>query len=232
MTSVSSPCSQRGSVFLYILIGVFLFAALSYAVATSMRGNSGVSNERNKLIASEIIAAGNRFTEAVTRLRLKGVSKNAISFENNVFAPVYTNPNCTTGRCKVFDTEGGGLSWEVAPPGSTQAPWFFSGTAAVDGVGTSDAELGAFLPVLSADVCREINVLLGVTAPGQAIPYMPANLSSLDFFTGTYGAQLMTQAALTGRKSGCLQVGSVTGTALGGATVVDGYHFFQVLIAN
>jgi hypothetical protein len=231
---LSSPAHTRsssecGSVFIYIMIGVFLFAALSYAVATSMRGNTGVSSERQKLAAAEIIATGNRFTEAVTRLRLKGVEKRAISFENNIDL-AYTNPNCTTDECRVFANAGGGLSWETPPPNITAAPWFFSGGIAVDGIGSAAGDLAIYLPVIPADVCSQINELLGNTNRGEAVPVVAANINGLDQFVGTYANALMSTPRLVGKKAGCAQVNSITGSLVG--TVNNAYHYYHILVAN
>lgn len=231
MTSIAHTSNQRGSVFFYILLGVALFAALSYAVATSLRGNSGVSSERNKLAASEIIATGNLFAEAVTRIRLRGYRKEAISFENDIY-PVYGNGMCPDDRCKVFHSDGGGLSWENPPPNITEIPWVFSGTIAVQDVGSSDGDLAAFLSMIPADVCKEINVMLGIMSPTETVPYIPGTINAVSFFTGSYGSSLMTQARLNGRKSGCTQLQAITGTVFGGGTLNDGYYYYQVLVAN
>lgn len=231
MIPASTQPSQRGSVFVYILIGVFLFAALGYAISDSMRGNSGVTTERTKLAASEIIATGNLFAEAVTRLRLKGVAKNAISFDNVVY-PVYFNSNCTNNQCLVFHPDGGGLSWETAPQNITEIPWVFSGTISVQDVGTPAGDLAAYLSMIPADVCKEINVLLGIMSPAETVPYISGTISAVAFFTGTYGSSLLAQPRLNGKKSGCTQLQAITGSVFGGGTLNEGYYYYQVLVAN
>jgi hypothetical protein len=74
MRRIYSP-SQRGSGLLMILMIVVLFAALSYAISRQATGTKGLSEERYKLVASEVIDAGTRFADTVSRLRLKGSVK-------------------------------------------------------------------------------------------------------------------------------------------------------------
>ncbi len=224
---MSSAVSQRGSVFFYILIGIVLFALLGYAIANSLRGNSNISNERVKLTASEVVDTGNRLAEAAARLRLRGVARDEVSLENDIDTN-YTNPNCLTDNCKIFSSAGGGLSWETPPPGLTIAPWFFTGDFAIDGNGSSRGDLIAFLPVIPLEVCQEINDLLGL---GEPVPFI-AGAYTADWFEGTYIDANITHPRLIGKRAGCVQLGSVTGSALGGATVPNAYHYYHVLLVN
>lgn len=220
--------SQRGSVFIYILIGVFLFAALTYAIANSIRGNSSVSGDRSSLSATEIIDTGNKLAEAVTRLRLHDVRKNSISLQNDIDTN-YTNPNCSIDSCKVFANGGGGLTWQLPPPNVTLAPWFYTADFALENIGTvNGGDLIAFLPNISLEICTKINTALGIPSPVPSI----AGTYAPDYFFGTYGSTTIGHPALSGKTAGCVQLGTITGTALGGATIINGYHFYQVLVAN
>ena len=97
---------QRGNIFFYILLAVVLIAALSLAIASSMRGNSGISNERINLVASEVIESGSRLAETVARLRLRGIASTAISFENSTVTG-YANAACTTDPWRARPPEHG-----------------------------------------------------------------------------------------------------------------------------
>ena len=57
--------SEHGNALFYILIAIALIAALTFAIASSLRGNAGISTERTGIIAADIIATGNRVAEAV-----------------------------------------------------------------------------------------------------------------------------------------------------------------------
>lgn len=108
--------NQRGTVFFYILIGVALFAALSYAVSQSIRlsnDSSGLAigdSEKNTATIIDI----QQFLEAVTLkvyeiTNINGVSESLLDFKNDVYKrannstnPDNTNSNCTESKCRVF----------------------------------------------------------------------------------------------------------------------------------
>ena len=235
----SHPLTERhgehGSIIFYILIAVVVFAALTYAVATSLRGNgNSLSSEQTSLDASDIIASGNRLVEAVTRLRLRDVPKESISFENSTVTG-YANAACTTGTCKVFDGAGGGLTWETAPLGSqtTAHGWVFTATRAVNQVGTTEAELIALLPNLTLDVCNGINDLLSAN-PGSKIPPLMASINLVTRFTGNFPAisSTFTHATVNTKKAMCIQFPSAAGPAFTGTPLTNVYIYYQVLIAR
>lgn len=226
--------SERGSVFLYILIGVVLLAALSYAIASSLRGNSsGVSQQQSQMLASDIIATGNRLTEAVTRMRLRDTAKTALSFENDMVIG-YVNALCTTNSCKVFSPEGGGLTWEEAPVGSQISAynWGYTGDISITDVGSASAELIAVLPYLTLETCQQINQLLSITAAGAAPPAI-LTLTAVSRFTGVYDSapRVVSLAALRGKTAACIKPVSTSGTIfLGLPTNV--YIYYQVLMSQ
>lgn len=227
---MSLRANQSGNIFFYILLAVVLVAALSFAIASSLRGNSGVSNERLKLIAGEVISTGTRLSEAVTRLRLRNIPPTSLSFENQ-FVSGYTNPACNSDTCKIFSS-GGGLAWETAPPSSqvSAAEWAYTANLNVINMGTTAPDLIAVLPRISLEVCQNINSLLGITALNDP----PPSLISLqaDKFTGTVPAAYTHQiggSILTGKPAGCFRMTMGTGTALSG-NPTPSYYFYQVLL--
>lgn len=221
---------ERGSGFLMILTAIVLFAALSYAISRQSGGTKGLSEERQKLGASEIIDAGTRFADTVSRLRLKGISSTGISFENTVVSG-YTNGGCSSDSCKVFAFDGGGLDWEMPVAGVNGGEdWGFSGSVSLTDAGTSDPDLLAVFPDISLDVCSRLNVLLGLHDAVTSPPLIPA--ATFDKFTGTYSALSTINAPLiNGKKSGCLQITTGDGTAIAGAPLTGKYYFIQVLQA-
>ena len=94
-----------------ILIAVALFAALSYALSQQRDGTKGLSTEKVRLLASDVIDMGNGLADANARLRLRRIADTAISFENSTVIG-YINPNCTDDSCKIFAFDGGGRDWE------------------------------------------------------------------------------------------------------------------------
>lgn len=226
---------QRGNIFFYILLAVVLIAALSLAIASSMRGNSGISNERINLVASEVIESGSRLAETVARLRLRGIASTAISFENSTVTG-YANAACTTDPCKIFEATGGGLSWEESPPSSgNNQPWGYTADMNITQVGTTESDLIAILPEMTLEACQSLNAHLDIAAP-TAVPPVQATLNSINKFTGTFAVTpvTLTPTILSGRKSGCFQATAASGTALSssGGPLASKYYYYQVLIAR
>lgn len=226
---------ERGSIIFYILIAVVVFAALTYAVATSLRGNgTSLNSQQTSLAASDIIATGNRLVEAVTRLRLRDIPKDFISFENSTVTG-YTNGACASGTCKVFDGAGGGLTWETAPSGSqtTAHAWGFTATRAINQVGTSDPELIALLPNLTLDVCNAINDLLSAN-PGSKTPPLMASINATTKFTGNYPMiySTLTHATVNTKKAMCIQFPSAAGPLFTGTPLTNVYIYYQVLLVR
>lgn len=222
---------QSGSTLFFILIAAALFAALTYAITRSSDSGKNLSVEKNRLLASEILDTGNRFADAVSRLRLKGVADTNISFENGA---TYANAGCATDMCKVFSFNGAGLEWEDAPANvNTGQAWGFSGDIAIDEIGTAAADLIAFLPGLTGEMCHRINVLTGIEAE-SASPPLFAGGTLANKFAGAYNGTPVTvnPASIKGKKSGCLQFNSISGTAVTGSPLSQTYVFYQVLIAR
>lgn len=224
--------SQRGSAFFYILLAVVLLAALAFAIASSLRGNSSFSSENTKVLASDVIASGTRMKEAVDRLKLRGVAENALSFENS-FVAGYANATCTTNACKIFNSEGGGLGDETPTSGILTGSynWGFTGNVSIMNVGTNAKELIAFLPGISAEVCGQINKL--TRTDGATVTPSLATWNSVDKYTGSYNfGPTVAVADFVGVKSGCGLTIGLNGTAVTGSPLANVYTYYVVLIAN
>ncbi len=244
---------ERGSVMLWIMVAVGLFASLSFVVSENMRGGSPelLSREVAKTHANEIIQFSSSVRRAIQTLRIDGVSDSEISFENSVVNG-YTNPGCTGESCKVFSGAGGGISyvrpsedWLITDHSSKDhyRTWLFSGSTCIanvgsgdescDVAGTSDEELVIFLPYINKIICEEINKKLGFNLPdGIALQEGTSawdNTAATAKFTGTYvnGNEIGDGATeYRNVRSGCFE-GSAGGTPPAGT-----YHFYKVLLAR
>lgn len=231
MTRSYTTHPQSGSTLFYVLIAVALFAALTYALSRSTDSGKNLSAEKSRLLASEVIDTGNRYGEAVSRLRLKGIADTTVSFEHGTD---YVNAACTTDSCRVFAFAGAGLEWEDPPSGvNAGQAWGFTGDLAIGNIGTSAADQMAILPGITRDMCHRINVLLGIEAE-SANPPVFAMAMTANQFAGTYNGTPVTinSAALLGEKSGCVNAMSVSGTAVTGSPMFQTFVFYQVLIAR
>ncbi len=221
------PSGQRGSTLFIILIAVALFAALSYAISRSSSSGKDLTQEKTHMLATEILDTGNRLAETVSVMRLHGTKDTELSFE---YDGNYVNAACLDETCKVFSFDGGGINWETPAPGANNGEdWAYTGDIAISSIGTDAADLVAILPGLSVGACHRINVVLGLEAESAAPPVMSD--FSADHFTGTYNVAPVNfnPAALSGQKSGCFNIASLSGTVVAAPPLLNTYVFYQVL---
>ncbi len=104
---------SSGSVFVYILIGCGLFAALMFALARSNSSPVSIAEKGQARLYSNRIAAYTRSIDtAIEKLQLlKGCSVSQISYE----APDGSNPNIEAPAdksCNIFHIKGGGVIYD------------------------------------------------------------------------------------------------------------------------
>ncbi len=222
--------SERGSVIIWILVAIGLFAALGFAFSKSSSNSiSLLEDEQLEAKLNQFIAYGNDLRQTIKRLELRGCDETEISFYNTEpTASNHNNPNAPAdGSCNVFSPNGGGLTWLIIPEklkrtmGSAFAlsswdNYKIVGRTAVIGVGTSASDL-TLLFVKSRNnptavkLCNILNdrysIIYDIDAGAESV-----NTNDLDGFDGTYYA--VPWAATTigdgltefvGHKTGCFR---------------------------
>lgn len=207
---------ENGNALWFILIGVVLVGILTMVLS---RGASNTDQsgdvEQRRIQASQLLRYGKGVQTAIEQMKLRGVSENDISFEHgNPAASV--NPNCAVADCKVFDTGGGGLTYQDFPSINDASPWIFT---AANNVGTTAGPAGTtaagsgndivmLLPGASAALCEQINRDLGVGTAGT-IPVDTTGIAATDF-DGTFptGGPVLIDGdpapfELDGHEAGC-----------------------------
>ena len=166
--------SERGNVFLFILLGIVLFAALSFTMSRGMRseGTERIDDRRAALIAADVLTFTQRVERGVNRLRRTGVSENGISFD---LASTANYDHGQPDTNKVFHTSGGSISYSDPPVNANDGTaWLFTGGTCIPDIGSgaagcgsdtvSNEELLLVLPNMDVTVCEEINSRLNITA--------------------------------------------------------------------
>ena len=237
---------QSGNVLFYILIGVALLAALSYAVSHTSRGSAGsVSREKASIAATEIIQYGEIVATAVAQLRLRGVEAGEISFGNEEIDG-YDNPHCADDSCMVFALDGGGISYSGPKEEWLDASFreeprygevYFNGSAkALDKGSESKDELIMFIPYVKKSVCVAINTALGIMPEADETPSESNGpFESGAKFTGTYpdAGNIRVSGDYTTGQSDILSPYNAGCTLASDALPAQGsYHFYKVLIAR
>lgn len=229
--AVTDRRSEQGNVLFLILIAVALFAALSYAVTQSTRSGGGDAGRETSLVNSaQITQYPASVKTAITRMI---ISLNHAPAELEFNAPSdFANLDSVTQG--VFHPSGGGATYSLAPnsvmTSGTPGTWHFNGNNEIVGIGTdaTTADIIAFLPGVSQQICERIHTQLGL----GAVPDLTAD--SIDYTadmvgtsTGapvdplaTAGIVQITDAVLDGQPQGCF---------LGAANT---YVYFHVLVEN
>ena len=216
--------TQNGNVLFLILIGVALFAALSYAVTSSTRSSGGNANsEKDGLYAAAITQYGTAVSVAVQRMNLSNnCSDTEISFETNLSDYNFVHSPPTRNECKLFHPSGGGIAYQVPaawledPAAWSRKEFWASGSYEFEHVGTQEPDLTIEIRGLKESVCNEINKKLGVQEP--TINYF--NGWSEDF-NGIYNPYPST--GFTGPMSGCF---------FNGEPDVQTYVYYQIVLAR
>lgn len=193
-----NSAAQSGNVLWFILVAVLLLGALTMVLT---RSGSTVDQsgdvEQARVKATQIMRYGKSIEAAIQQMKLRGISENDISFENSTTATSYMNANCSVDECKVFNVNGGGLTYTDPPSGVNDgSEWIFTGANNVGTtagpVGTTAARSGndlvMLLPEAKESLCIQINRDLDVGTAGT----LPADATGIatTAFTGTFVSAL------------------------------------------
>ncbi|MDY0029343.1 MAG: hypothetical protein RBR86_05295 [Pseudobdellovibrionaceae bacterium] len=222
--ALSSDTSQSGNVLFLILIAVALFAALSFAVSNTMRGNqtSGITQEKEKINTAYLHQFPSILNQTIMRMRMsEGVLPEELSFA----FPGNTDYGTfgSESEHEVFHPQGGGLPYQ-APPDSINdgSDWIFNGDLEIENVGTtggtsSNTELLAILIGIPESLCRYINYDL--TSIMQTPPSVTVS-GETNKYTGTFGyAGTISNPTIAGHDTYCYY-----------STNLGKYVFFKALI--
>ena len=167
--------SEAGNILWFILIAVALLGILT---AVLSRSGSTVDQsgdiEQLRIRSGQILRYAKSIQAGIQDMKLRGVSENEISFENADTATDYTNSNCTTNECRLFDVEGAGLTYREFERVNDGSEWIFT---ASNNVGTTAGPVGTtadgtgndiimLLPNAREDLCIQINRDLDVGTAG------------------------------------------------------------------
>lgn len=232
--------NSSGNVLFLILIAVALFAALSYAVSSTMRSGGGDSQaEQTSTQASVILSYAAGIRQSYDRIK---IMNGCSAYDNPSEDSFAGNPATYPGKCNLFDSKDGGGSiydtfpanspiWSATPTQegarvSFQSMW-------VRGIGSPDgAEAEMVIFNIKPEICKAINKILKIPAdpsgepPQEDSPYEggfggPRQSCCNDLFDNvTIGHAFGVDNALAGRGEGCYKAERAG---------VMGYHYYSVI---
>lgn len=244
--------TQSGNVFMIVLVGVILFAALGYTFSRSMQKGAGnLSRQQAKVAAQEILSYARLVEGAVDRVRRNGCSESEIDFDNATVNG-YSNTSTPADRsCSIFHDNGGKITYTA--PSTTYFDsdyigetynngdniWgeyvFHQGTC-INGFSDNvcDRASNDLLLVtyfLNKDVCIALNNILNNAHAKQAPPQLTDtrfHTSSAGKFDGSFTqfTRRMTPSATDNQASYCVEASSVFPAG------PDTYHFYHILLAR
>jgi hypothetical protein len=203
--------SQRGSVMVFIFIGIVLFAALALAVSQGFRlgeGSTGAADEEKaRLDASNVLDFARSVQNGVQEMKLNGVVTSAIDFVRPGDEPAYSTAPHTA---KIFHPEGGGVTflsvWSTLDDASeaTATDWAFPMNS-IENVGGTGNERILTLIRVPQTICSSINDSL---TGSNAIPSFTGTTDDL-FSTGVTGIDSSNCAGCVGKATLCVTNGNV-----------------------
>ena len=162
IVSIALPQRERGSILVYVLLGIVLIAALTVAIRnTSTGGQSNLDREDAVLKFSQIQRHGSEFAAAVQDLLQSGLSEADIRFAHPD-APADYGTITTDPTHQIFGKTGAKAIYRTIPTGINDgSPWEFFATTQLIQAGSDRAELIAVLPNVTEDFCKVVNAQLG-----------------------------------------------------------------------
>ena len=224
--------SERGSILVFILIGIALFAALSYAVTSGIRLSSGDMSlggeEKMNIALSELREAALQSRTALQMMVSEGNAIDRIDVSASGSSGSYyshTNNLCLSDKCKLYNPAGGGLTFFVFsktypqlssspniitghPQGLFWAWWAYKGTLQADVI---------YRVEITKPFCNFINKKNGITADIDS--FTATSVATKQYMDGVFNTLAASDSAalagdteasyLMGKSDGCfLMAGS------------------------
>ncbi len=217
--------SEQGNLFVIILLGVILFAALAVTFSRGMQGTnvSKISKKQAGLYVEELLDYALKVERGVHRLLRKGVSESDISFHSDRWEHNdYEHASAQPDEHKVFHPDGGGVTWRPVPDWSTGTEWEYIGGSGIADIGTDGGASGKELMMRIAvplEVCLAVNERFDVQNPDGAPPE-DATMNSTKY-KGIFTLDADYDAPeIDGKRTACAYDSSP----------VHKYYFFHVLV--
>lgn len=181
---------ERGNILFLILLAVVLFAALAYAVTSSMRGGgTNAGTETTQALMSELLNYYAELNGAVQRMMLiDDVKDYQLSFrmtDRDYITGASGNPNCTSNKCRIFHPEGGGISGkniakfrENKVDTYSQRVFYYS----VPGAGTEKPDIVLITYGASYELCRALNAKAGLADFPYGVSFTQADSTTFQYY--------------------------------------------------
>lgn len=205
--------SQSGNAFLYVLIAVVLFAALSFVMGrqtSDTSETSGLSDQRAEMATTEIIGYSASVKSVIEQMTFTGSLPENLTFEKPGDANYATAPYIN----KVYHPEGGGLVEKQIPADAAgsitndpPAGWYLGRFNTVEWSKSAAPDILLTAFQISKPVCEKINEKITGTTTIPTLGAPARNLLVDDAEHGGTNADFMIAdcAACEGFPSLCVK---------------------------
>lgn len=190
--SYNQQIAEKGSLLLYILLGIVLIGTLTIVLRNSGGGSQNIDREGLILKASQVQRYSAELSSSVADLLSNGISESDIRFAHPDAPTEYGNIT-TNPTQQIFGKTGGKANYRDAPSDINDgSPWEFFATTRIPQIGSDKAELVAVLPNVTEAFCKVINSQLGFTQGTQPTDSATGSTpdcvqgASTHRFTGTF----------------------------------------------
>lgn len=246
---------EKGNVLFIILIGIVLFAALTFTLTKVTSGTKSISLQDSRLYAQQILTYAEKINNAVqTVMYTNECLDEQLNFVGITGDVTYSNAASPANKkCHLFDKDGGAMTYvapvttflDSAAAAASGLPagedllgnYFVTGNTCVGGIGTGaytnctagNEDLVLILPWVRSEVCEAINQIL---TGSKTIP---------EDDTGAFEHAGAFLGSFTSGNNDETRLGSATWTAPGSSGCFYnsaandpgiGYHFYYVLVAR
>lgn len=179
---MSKARSNAGNAVIFVLVGIALFAALSYSfMRTGKQGQGNFNAQNAKLRAQALMSYGASIETAVNKLRAKGCSESQLSFEPTPFDgsdTAYVNASSPSDQsCHIFSASGGRVSRALS---DGNGDWYYLQKVRIYGLGdSSKPDLLALYTPVDYQTCITINAGLGLSTDGIPLQENDTNASQV-----------------------------------------------------
>lgn len=168
--------NQRGNILFLILLAVVLFAALSYAVTSSMRG--GGKDASREALQMEVVAFQNFGIQVKTALQRMTLVNDyplwKIDYYKSGYSRYASNGSCAVPACRLHNPAGGAVEGYKLPlklSGDGENSRYLFRNVAIKGVGIDTKRDVVLIQLrVSKNFCMAVNDANGVANPSNAPP--------------------------------------------------------------
>ena len=180
---------QSGNILWFVLIGIVLLGTITSLLTRSSSSTNETGNiEQLTVSTSSMLQHTNGIEKAVQQMLVRGTSESDLCFDTTEWGTsAYDFSECTIDSNKIYDTSGGGMTWQDIPERiKVDIPYIVTASFNIQDVGTASTDL-IIQGKTTKEACMQANKILGITNAASDAPEDNTDNTAVEF-TGSYTA--------------------------------------------